>query len=75
MKTKIRKFLFSCLLLCSVAAFLFVNFGDKLPYAIQRIERVRDSAEAHVILPDVALLRSVWDTGKDLVPRIILRLS
>ena len=71
MKKTTYKFLLSSLLICSVAAFLYINFGDKLPYALHRIEAARDSAEAHVLLPDVAILRTVWNTGKDLVPRII----
>ena len=72
MKPTLLKILFGSLLFCSVAAFLFVNFADKLPFAMQRIEAVRDSAEARVVLPDVAILKNMWETGKDLVPRIVL---
>ncbi len=75
MKPTLRKFLLSSLFICSFAAFMLVNFGEQLPVAFHKMETAGDSAKAHVVLPDVAIFKNIWETSKDLVPRLILMLE
>ena len=55
---------------CSVAAFIYVNFGTQIGVAL-RTEATDSTQVSLNVLPDVALFRAAWETGKTLVPKII----
>ena len=55
---------------CSVAAFTYVNFATQIGVALRN--ETTDSTQVSLnVLPDVALFRAAWETGKTLVPKII----
>ena len=74
---KMTRYLLGVLLFCSSAAFLYINFGDQLPEALRaRLRPTQASPQADLLLlPDVEILKTAWETGKQILPKIVLTFS
>ena len=69
---KISQFLLGSLLFCSLATFIYINFGEQLHAQLHS----NKSPQADLLLlPDVEMLKTAWETGKQILPKIVLSFS
>jgi hypothetical protein len=68
---KISRFLLGSLLFCSLATFLYINFGEQLHAHLHSKSPQADL----LLLPDVEMLKTAWETGKQILPKIVLSFS
>jgi hypothetical protein len=74
MKTKsFGRFFAITLLICSLMAFVCINFGSRMPNIVQeRLGVHKDTTAVRVqILPDVTFFKSVWKGGSRILPKIV----
>jgi hypothetical protein len=75
MKKNITPRLFAVsFLVCSLTAFAFINFGERLPVFVgKNVLPQGDSTKTQVqILPDVEFFKSVFKNGTRILPKISL---
>ena len=73
-KTNFFRFFSLAVLLCSLTAFAFINYGERLPAFVgKNVLQQNDSTKTQVqILPDVEFFKTVFKNGSRILPKISL---